>query len=99
MKFLNTATNETVEFTEAQIIEEINRDRSEEWVDYTDDWRDGLSLTEYELIEDDPEDKIVTALIQSGLIYRDKDGNYRVGIDGDSDANDAVHDIVRDLTK
>jgi hypothetical protein len=35
------------------ILEEINRDRSEEWTDYDKtDWREGLEqFTEWELIE------------------------------------------------
>ena len=50
MKFKNTSTGEIVNFTEDEIIEEINRDRSEEWTDYApDDWQDGLTFTEYEL--------------------------------------------------
>ena len=35
---------EVIEMTIPQILQEINRDRSEEWTDYDEtDWREGLS--------------------------------------------------------
>jgi len=49
----NTETGEEVDFTVAEILEEINRDRTDTFLPYTtEDWRDGLSETEYELVED-----------------------------------------------
>ena len=37
------------------ILEELNRDRSEEWTDYDEtDWREGLAqFTTYEVMSDD----------------------------------------------
>jgi hypothetical protein len=42
---------EPLEMTVPEILEFINRDRSEEWTDYDEtDWQEGLSVfTEYEL--------------------------------------------------
>lgn len=40
-----------VVWTLDEILEEINRDRSEEWTDYDEsDWKEGLSMTDYELV-------------------------------------------------
>ena len=45
-------TNELVSWTVKQILEDINRDRSEEWTDYDEtDWREGLTeFTEWEVL-------------------------------------------------
>ena len=52
MKFKNTQTNEIVEMTLDEILNEINRDRSVFWQDYDQsDWVDGLAFTEYTLEE------------------------------------------------
>jgi len=39
----------------SDILEEINRDRSEEWTDYDEtDWREGLAeFTTYEVMDDE----------------------------------------------
>ena len=40
----DTESGEVVIWTVKQILEDINRDRSEEWIDYDEtDWREGLS--------------------------------------------------------
>jgi len=41
--------------TLSDILEEINRDRSEEWTDYDEtDWREGLEqFTPYEVMDDE----------------------------------------------
>ena len=40
----DTESGEVVIWTVKQILEDINRDRSEEWRDYDEtDWREGLS--------------------------------------------------------
>lgn len=47
-------TGELVTFNSVnEILEEINRDRSDEWVDYDEtDWKEGLEeFTEYSLVE------------------------------------------------
>lgn len=45
--------NKIYEWTIPEILEEINRDRSEEWTDYDlSDWREGLEeFTEFEVVE------------------------------------------------
>ena len=52
IKLRNTITGEEVEMTLQQVLEEINRDRSEEWQNYdANDWKEGLeTFTEYEVI-------------------------------------------------
>jgi hypothetical protein len=54
-KLYNTETGEYLDMTLPQILEEINRDRSEEWTDYdASDWQEGISeFTEWELVEDE----------------------------------------------
>ena len=43
-KLKDTEYGEVFECTIPQILQEINRDRSEEWTDYDEpDWREGLS--------------------------------------------------------
>lgn len=52
IKTLNTQTNEIKFFNSVEhVLQEINRDRSDEWQDYTiEDWREGLEqFTEYTL--------------------------------------------------
>lgn len=46
--------NTTFTMSLAEILEEINRDRSDDWVEYdTDDWREGLyEFTSWEIVED-----------------------------------------------
>ena len=50
----NVWTNEIVTVMLSEILEEINRDRSDQWQDYDEnDWKEGLdSFTEFELLED-----------------------------------------------
>ena len=49
----NTRTGQEVDLTLEEILAEINRDRTDEFLPYTtEDWREGLSLTEYVLVED-----------------------------------------------
>ena len=45
--------NEVFKWTIPQILEEINRDRSDQWTDYDlSDWREGLEeFTEFEVVE------------------------------------------------
>lgn len=52
-KLLNVETNEVVTMTLNEVIQEINRDRSDEWQNYNEnDWKEGLEVfTEYKLIE------------------------------------------------
>jgi hypothetical protein len=55
MKYVlkNSITKELVSWTVEEILEEINRDRSDDWTPYTkNDWVDGLALTEYERVSD-----------------------------------------------
>jgi hypothetical protein len=41
-KLRDLSSGETIYWTLEQIIEDINRDRSEDWIPYTkDDWREG----------------------------------------------------------
>lgn len=49
----NTRTDEYVTMNLEEILEEINRDRSEEWQDYDEtDWQEGLNeFTEFVLIK------------------------------------------------
>ena len=49
----NVNTGEVVKWTLKQILEEINRDRSDDWLAYDEtDWQDGLeAFTEYTLID------------------------------------------------
>lgn len=51
-KLLNTDTNEIEIMTLIEILENINRDRSENWVPYnTTDWIEGLhEFTEFRLV-------------------------------------------------
>lgn len=47
----NRDTKEEKRMTLVEVLHEINRDRSEEFLDYNEtDWRDGLELTDYELV-------------------------------------------------
>jgi len=50
----NTLDGSVVKWTLPQILEEINRDRSDEWSDYDEwDWKEGLdTFTEYELVQE-----------------------------------------------
>jgi hypothetical protein len=42
-KIVNIETHEIMLLTVSEILEEINRDRSDEWQDYDEsDWREGL---------------------------------------------------------
>ena len=52
-KLLNIETDEKITMTLNEIIQEINRDRSDEWQNYNEsDWKEGLEVfTEYKLIE------------------------------------------------
>lgn len=51
-KLLNTENGETIVMSISDIIEDINRDRSDEWTPYDKtDWKEGLEeFTEYTLI-------------------------------------------------
>lgn len=49
---LDSANKETICMDLCTLLEEINRDRSDEWTDYDEeDWQDGLTFTNYELLE------------------------------------------------
>jgi len=50
----NTLDGSVVKWTLPEILEEINRDRSDEWSDYDEwDWKEGLdTFTEYELVQE-----------------------------------------------
>ena len=50
----NTFDGSVVKWTLPEILEEINRDRSDEWSDYDEwDWKEGLdTFTEYELVQE-----------------------------------------------
>jgi len=50
----NTFDGSVVKWTLPEILEEINRDRSDEWSDYDEwDWKEGLdNFTEYELVQE-----------------------------------------------
>ncbi len=50
----NTVDGRFVKWTLPQILEDINRDRSESWSDYDEsDWKEGLYFfTEYELVQE-----------------------------------------------
>lgn len=52
-KLRHTATGEIVIWSLDEILENINRDRSELWEDYNEeDWQEGLEhFTEWELID------------------------------------------------
>ena len=52
-KVINKVTGQLQIMTLEMIIEEINRDRSEEWTDYDEtDWREGLEeFTDYEIVK------------------------------------------------
>lgn len=58
-KVKNLATNEVEDWSIEQILEEINRDHSEEFTEYTeDDWQDGWNAWiegygYYELVKDE----------------------------------------------
>jgi hypothetical protein len=52
MKFRNVNTQEIVEMSLKELLEEINRDRTEDWEPYNStDWHEGLQFSDYELIE------------------------------------------------
>jgi len=53
-KLKHTICGELREMTLPEILEEINADRSEEWVNYDEtDWREGLQdFTDLEVIEE-----------------------------------------------
>lgn len=44
-------------------------------------------------------DRVETALLNSGLVYVGSDGNYYVGINGDTEINDIVYHIIDELTE
>lgn len=49
----DTTTGEEVDLTIDEILSEINRDRTEGFLPYTtEDWREGLAMTRFELVED-----------------------------------------------
>ena len=61
MKLYDTYSDEIVDLTVPEILEEINRDRSDDWRAYTKhDWRDGLQWTYYELLSDAVSSKLTT---------------------------------------
>lgn len=52
MKFKDINTGQIFDFSIDQILEEINRNRSEEWMNYDKtDWQDGLEWTDFRLIK------------------------------------------------
>ena len=51
LKCANREYGEVVEWNIHEVLEEINRDRSDEWTDYDEsDWLEGLDMTDYDLI-------------------------------------------------
>ncbi len=54
MKLRHYKTGEIVEMTADEVLEEINRDRSTDWIDFTmDDILEGLEqFTEYDLLRE-----------------------------------------------
>lgn len=53
MKFKNRETGEIFEYSIAEVLLEINRDRSEEWLDFNgSDWKEGLDYTYLDLLEE-----------------------------------------------
>lgn len=51
LKFRNRVYGNIEEWNIHEVLEEINRDRSEEWTDYDEsDWLEGLDMTDYDLI-------------------------------------------------
>jgi len=52
LRHKDKSENETlVDWTVEEILEMINRDRSDEWLCYDEtDWQEGLEFTDYELI-------------------------------------------------
>lgn len=47
----NRETGETVSWNMTEMLEEINRDRTDQWTPYDKgDWLEGLGMTDYELI-------------------------------------------------
>jgi predicted DNA binding protein len=48
IKLIDSETKQTVVKTLDQLLDEINRDRNEDWICYNyDDWKDGLQFTNY----------------------------------------------------
>ena len=53
LKFANREYGDVAEWNIHEVLEEINRDRSDEWTDYDEsDWLEGLDWTDYDLILD-----------------------------------------------
>jgi hypothetical protein len=52
-KLINIETQEIVTMTLEEILNEINRDRSDSWQNYDEtDWKEGLEVfTEYKLLD------------------------------------------------
>ena len=50
-KLINVETGKKVEWTLKQILDNINRDRNQDWIDYDEtDWKEGLEVfTEYRI--------------------------------------------------
>lgn len=46
----HTIEGTTHKMSKDDVCKMINQDRNLEWIDYTDDWRDRLDLTDYELV-------------------------------------------------
>ena len=70
-KLRNVETGEIVQWNLAEILKEINRDRSDEWVDYDEaDWQEGLEVfTEYELLQDKRDFKRPPYITDCGSIF------------------------------
>lgn len=52
-KLMHTQTKEVIELTLLEILELINRDRSEYWTPFNEeDWEEGLEWTDWKLIKD-----------------------------------------------
>ena len=51
----DTTYGDLVTWTVKEILDEINRDRSEEWTPYDEnDWMEGLTLTDYKILKELP---------------------------------------------
>ncbi len=53
MKLRHYKTGEIVHMSIKEVLEEINRDRSEEWIDFNEDEiLEGLDFTDYDLLRE-----------------------------------------------
>ena len=53
-------TGQEIDMTLEELLEEINRDRNEDWLPFNqDDWLEGLDFTEYELLIEPTIDQLI----------------------------------------